>query len=365
MSQCLAQEGEIVVMEVFRWIGDETLLNDLVSGFSTIVLLILIAVCIVILSKGADWMIDGVVHLARRTGLPRIVIGATIISLGTTMPEAFVSVMAAWMGNPGLALGNGVGSIIADTGLIFGLTCLLATVPVNRFILNRTGWIQVGAATLLVIISLVALDIMGGQAVLNRWVGFFFLFLLAGYMYITYVWAKKGSGLALEGEQVDDSELMKLGICWLMLIGGLMLIVVGARVLVPSASEIACRIGVPEDVIAATMVALGTSLPELMTALASVRKGHPEITVGNIVGADVLNCLFVIGAAAAARPLSIPPNFFTFHFPAMLLILYSFRFFIFKNRDGRFKKGQGAWLLSIYLVYLILQYALNIGTVGA
>ena len=116
-------------------------------------------------------MIDGVVHLARRTGLPRIVIGATIISLGTTMPEAVVSVMAAWMGNPGLALGNGVGSIIADTGLIFGLTCLLTRVPVNRFILNRTGWVQVGAATLLVIIALIALAVTDGEPILQRWVG--------------------------------------------------------------------------------------------------------------------------------------------------------------------------------------------------
>jgi len=353
-----------VFQEILRWIGDETLLNNLVAGFSTIALLILIAVCIVVLSKGADWMIDGVVHLARRTGLPRIVIGATIISLGTTMPEAFVSVMAAWLGNPGLALGNGVGSIIADTGLIFGLTCLLTTVPVNQFILNRTGWVQVGAATLLVIISLIVLATMPGQPILPRWVGFLFLFFLAGYMYITYVWAKKGGSMAIEGEQVDNSEFTSLEKCWLMLIGGLFLIVVGARILVPSAVEIAQRIGVPEDVIAATMVAFGTSLPELMTAIAAVRKGHPEITVGNIVGADVLNCLFVIGAAAAARPLAIPPNFYSYHFPAMLIILYSFRFFIFRNRDGRFKKMQGAWLLSIYLVYLVLQYALNIGTVG-
>jgi cation:H+ antiporter len=120
--------------------------------------------------------------------------------------------------------------------------------------------------------------------------------------------------------------------------------------------------GVPDDVIAATMVALGTSLPELMTAIAAVKKGHPEITVGNIVGADVLNCLFVIGAAAAARPLAIPPNFYSFHFPAMLIILYSFRFFIFLNKDGRFKKAQGGWLLGVYLVYVIIQYALNIGT---
>ena len=131
--------------------------------------------------------------------------------------------------------------------------------------------------------------------------------------------------------------------------------------LVPSASEIAYRFGVPEDVIAATMVALGTSLPELMTAVAAVKKGHPEITVGNIVGADVLNCLFVIGAAACARPLAIPANFFHFHFPTMLLILFSFRIFIFMNRDGRFKRWQGYWLLGVYLVYVIVQYSLNIG----
>ena len=349
--------------EILRWIGDEAVLHELVKGLPTIGLLAIIAVCILLLSKGADWMIDGVVHLARRTGLPRIVIGATIVSLGTTMPEAVVSVMAAWMGNPGLALGNGVGSIIADTGLIFGLVCLLTRVPVNRFILNRTGWVQVGAATLLVVIALIALAVMDGEPILQRWVGGFFLVLLAGYMYITYVWAKQGADAASGGEEEDDSELIGLGKCWLMLVGGLFLVVMGARFLVPSAAEIAHRMGVPEDVIAATMVAFGTSLPELMTAIAAVRKGHPEIMVGNVVGADVLNCLFVIGAAAVARPLAVPPNFFAFHFPAMLLILYSFRTFIFVNRDGQFKRWQGAWLLGIYLIYLILQYAFNIGTV--
>ena len=152
-----------MLIEVLRWIGDERYLNELVHGFPTVLLLAVIAVCIFLLSKGADWMIDGVVQLARRTGLPRIVIGATIVSLGTTTPEAVVSVMAAWMGNPGLALGNGVGSIIADTGLIFGLTCMLTIVPVNRYILNRTGWVQVGAATLLVLIAVLALVVMESE----------------------------------------------------------------------------------------------------------------------------------------------------------------------------------------------------------
>jgi len=347
---------------VLQWVADETLLQQFVADLSTLVLLGIIVACIALLSKGADWMIDGVVDLARRTGLPKIVIGATVVSLGTTLPEAFVSVMAAYMGNPGLALGNGVGSIIADTGLIFGLTCVLVAVPVNRFILNRTGWVQAGSATLLVVVAVVALVTApaGEEPMLRRWVGFFFLALLVAYMYVTYLWARQGGQLASAEEEEHTEELMGLGRSWSMVVGGLVLVIAGARVLVPAASEIAQRLGVPDDVIAATMVAFGTSLPELMTAIAAVRKGHPEITVGNIVGADVLNVLFVIGAAAAAAPLAIPDNFYFFHFPAMLVILFSFRVFISMNK-AVFHRWQGAWLLGVYAVYVVLQYSLNIG----
>jgi len=344
---------------VLSWIGDETLLQGVLAGQSTLVLVIIIVICIAMLSMGADWMIDGVVDLAERTGLPKIVIGATMVSLGTTLPEAFVSVMAAYMGNPGLALGNGVGSIIADTGLIFGLTCILAAVPVNRFILNRTGWVQVGTATLLVLISVGVLLLSDHDPQLDRWVGFLFLALLVLYLYITYTWARLGSGVLPEDE-VSEHELMSVGKSWILIVGGLFLVILGARVLVPSASEIAMRVGVPDDVIAATMVAFGTSLPELMTAIAAIRKGHPEITVGNIIGADVLNVLFVIGAAAVASPLLIPMNFYYFHFPAMLIILYSFRVFISMNKEGVFHRWQGYWLLGVYLCYVILQYTLNI-----
>jgi len=349
-------------VSLLQLISDEAFLQQFLAELSTASLLGIIIICVALLSKGADWMIDGVVDLAERTGLPKIVIGATVVSLGTTLPEAFVSVMAAYMGNPGLALGNGVGSIIADTGLIFGLTCVLATVPVNRFILNRTGWVQVGAATLLVAIAVIPLLRGDAEPVLERWVGFLFLLLLVGYLYITYVWARQGSVMVMEeGEEDSAQELMGIGKCWLLVIGGLLMIVAGARVLVPAASEIALRFGVPDDVVAATMVAFGTSLPELMTAIAAVRKGHPEITVGNIVGADVLNCLFVIGAAAVAAPLAIPENFYYFHFPAMLIILFSFRVFISMNRSGVFHRWQGGWLLAVYAVYVFLGYALSVG----
>ena len=350
---------------IIHWIANEDVLNQLVAGLPTLLLLVVIVFCMALLSVGADWMVNGVVHLAQRTGLPKIVIGATIVSLGTTMPEAFISVMAAVMGNPGLALGNAVGSIIADTGLIFGLTCILATVPASHYMLNRTGWVQIGSAVLLTLISVFALlTATGGEPVLERWVGVLFLLLLAAYMVASYVWAGQNTyqkGMARYiARKKGPEQLMGLYRCWLCIIGGLTLVVGSARVLVPSASQIAWRVGVPDDVIAATMVAFGTSLPELMTALTAVRKGYPEITVGNIIGADVLNILFVVGAAAAAHPLSIPLNFYYFHFPAMLIIVGSFRFFITMNSDGTFKRWQGIWLLSLYLVYVITQYALNI-----
>ncbi len=350
---------------VWQWIGNDAILQQFVNGFSTPVLLLFVVICIAVLSLGADWMIEGVVSLAMRTGLPTVVIGATIVSLGTTMPEAFVSVMAAYMGNSGLALGNGVGSIIADTGFIFGITCLLATIPVNRRILNRTGWVQVGAAVLLVLVSILALQTApaGSTPVLGRWVGFFFLALLVVYLYATYVWAKIGETPAGSENGLAAHGIKGITITWVMIVGGLVLVIASARVLVPSASAVAVRFGVPDDVIAATMVAFGTSLPELMTAISAIRKGHPEITLGNIVGADVLNCLFVIGAAAAAAPLEIPANFFYFHFPAMLIILFSFRLFITMNGSGAFKRWQGAWLLGVYCVYIYQQYASNIGTI--
>ncbi len=345
---------------LLQLLGDETILHSYMASSSIWLLLAVIVISITVLAKGADWLIEGAVDIAARTGMSKIVIGATIISLGTTLPEAFVSVMAAYMGNPGLALGNGVGSIIADTGLIFGISCILVPMPVNRFILNRTGWVQLGSAVLLVLFSIAAYfnRSPGALPVLERWVGFLFLALLVVYLYMAYYWSKQQRGGADLGGQIPDSPSRLILISWIMLGGGLFLVIIGARMLVPGASEIALRIGVPDDVIAATMVAFGTSLPELITAISAIRKGHPEITVGNIVGADVLNCLFVIGASAAAVPLDIPPNFYYLHFPAMLIILLSFRVFISTNRSGYFSRWQGMWLLGIYVAYLIIQYTI-------
>ncbi len=324
-----------------------------VSHFSLWSLIIMVLGLVVVLAKGADWAIEGAVNLAYNTNISRVVVGATIVSLGTTLPEVFVSVVAAINGNPGLSLGNGVGSIIVDTGFILGFTCVLSKVPMERFVLNRTGWIQVGSATLLVIISFSIWLASPSNPVLGRWVGSLFLFLLSIYLYLTFSWARVLSrGRVEKAGEATYSPLISL----LLIVVGLVLVVLSSKFLVVVAEELARRLGVSEDVIAATMVAFGTSLPELATAITAVRRGHPEIMVGNIVGADVLNCLFVIGASALASPLKIPSSFFYLHYPAMLLILYSLRFFISTNKDGYFRRWQGVWLVSLYLFYVLWQY---------
>lgn len=341
-------------MIFWHYLVDENVLASIFSNFPLWGLLAVIALVIALLSQGASWLIDGAVNLALRTRLPKIVIGATILSLGTTAPEAFVSVMAAFMGNPGLALGNGVGSIIADTGLIFGLTAILAAPPMNKWILSRSSNWQLGSAVLLVILASFAYLLLPDGPVINRLMGLLLVALLVIYLIMTYMWAQNGAHTNLEVGK--NKKPMYLPIILLQFLGSLILVIIASRLLVPAAVETARRFGVPNDVIAATMVALGTSLPELSTAIAAIRKEHPEITVGNIVGADVLNILFVIGTAALAAPLAVPNNFFLLHFPAMLLILISFRIFISTNTGERFHRWQGAWLLTIYICYIVLQY---------
>ena len=211
---------------LWEWIADEKLLNGMIADFPTWGLLVTMAVCIYVLSKGADYMVDGAASLALRTGMPRIVIGATIISLGTTMPEMFVSVLAAWTGNPGLALGNGVGSIICDTGLIFGLMCIVGRIPVKRYILNRTGWVQVGAATLLVVVAVISYIATDGRPVLGRWVGLFFLVLLVGYLYMAYRWGRTGEKDEEEGEETSDWGTLK---SLIFTVVGLLGVIVGSH----------------------------------------------------------------------------------------------------------------------------------------
>jgi cation:H+ antiporter len=338
-------------------VADENYLNSLLEPLPLWLIFLVLALSLTALSKGADWLIEGAVALAEHTAIPRVLIGATIISLGTTLPEAMVSAKGAWFGSSGLALGNAVGSVICNMGLIFGAICLFRPVPVRREILRRTSRWQTESATFLVILSLLALWYDPEGPELGGWVGFILLIQLFRYLFDSYKRVKKTGGQQ-PGETAG--KLSAGSMVWHIL-GGLAGVLAGARMLVASASVGALRLGVPEEILAATLVAFGTSLPELVTAITAVRKGHPGIMVGNVIGANVLNCLFVLGSAAAISPLSVPASFYSFHFVTMLLMLYAFQGFLLSNAQGTFRRWQGAAMLAMYLLYLVMQFWFGVG----
>ena len=318
---------------------------------------------IVLLVFGADRAVTAAVRMAKACGMSTIIIGATVVSLGTTAPEAFVSVTAAFDGKPGLALGNGVGSIICNMAMVFGVCCCITSLPKDRFILKRHGWLQLGSGVLLFAVVAAGAWINGGfdEVFIPRGVGIAFLLLLVGYMWLSVRWARlHPEAIPSEARRTTGGNAHEAGSILksiLVLAVGLAMIVGGAQVMVGSAGELCVRYGVPPDVLAVTLIAFGTSLPELVTAIASIIKGHPELLVGNIIGANILNVLFVIGASATVVPLQVPVEFFYLHLPVMILSLVLFRLYIFGRAD-RFRRWEGIPLVAVfggyYVVLLIL-----------
>ena len=342
----------------------EQWITELANGLPSLALFAIIAVTLYTLGKGADWLVDEAVILSTRWGLGKAVIGATIVSIGTTTPEAAVSVLSALQGKPGLALGNAVGSIICDTGLILGLASLIAPLPLNRQLASRLSNVQVGAGILLVLgcfpwTSPAKVFTQGGT--LPQLVGVVFVVLLALYIYQSIRWASATGANPENGEEVEEVEEASGVGTLLKLIGSIAIIVVSAQILIPTVSIMAERIGVPKHIISATLVAFGTSLPELVTAITAVRRGHGELAVGNIIGADILNVLFVAGVSASATQggLQADGQFFQFLFPAMLFILIVFRCGIFVSGD-QLKRPFGIVLVGTWLLVTILSYVLSI-----
>ncbi|MGL4986646.1 MAG: sodium:calcium antiporter, partial [Treponemataceae bacterium] len=305
------------------------------GGLGFFYLFIIIALSLLILGKGADILVDKAVVLSIRWGIPKMIIGATIVSLGTTLPEVTVSVMSALKGAPGLALGNAVGSVICDTGLILGLATLVSPLPFKKEIVNTQGWIQFNAGLLLVIVSLIFsggknVFLFGGK--IPQFIGFVFLALLVIYLVHTI---KSSQNMAIQDTD-EQSDNMALWLIILQMFGGIILVISSSKILLPAVEQTAIRLNIPQTIIAATLVAFGTSLPELITALTSAKKGHGDLAIGNIIGADILNILFVIGLSTAVtrQGLFVDINFFTVLFPAMLFVLVVFRSAIIFSKES-------------------------------
>ena len=318
---------------------------------------LLFAVGLVLLIKGGDWFVDGATGIAKRFNLPDIVVGATVVSIGTTLPEVMVSTTGALAGSGAMAYGNAIGSIICNTALIAAISITCNPGPVNVKSM-KTPAIFFFASAAMYCVAAYALGTF------PRWLGFIMLTVFVVYMILTVRNGMKNPDASEEEE--EESKPRKLWQELLLLVVGAAVIAVGADLLVDHGQVIALGLGVPETVVALLFVALGTSLPELVTTITSLKKGRASLGVGNVIGANVFNLVLVSGVAVSLAPFDVPCEntllntglnlSLVFDIPVMLGVMSLMIFpALLTKKLGRW---QGILLLCIYAAFCVCQFML-------
>ena len=309
-----------------------------------------------LLIKGGDWFVDGSVGIAHRFHLPELLIGATVVSIGTTLPEVMVSTQAAFQGNAGISYGNAIGSVICNTSLIAAITVAIKPGSVNRASLKLPALYFAVAALLY---SLIAWT----TGTFRRWQGLVFLAIFLFYMVRTVLHMKSHPEAAEETE-IEEETVKELAL-WqelIMMIVGAAAIAVGANLLVDNGTIIASMLGVPDSVVGLTMIALGTSLPELVTAITSLAKGHGALSLGNVIGANLFNIVLVSGMAIKISPFAVPAEKTIAGMNASLIVDIPVMLSVMALLcipaliRGRLSRWQGILLLCIYVAFTAFQF---------
>ena len=321
-----------------------------------LVSVLLFAVGLVLLIKGGDWFVDGATGIAKRFNLPDIVVGATVVSIGTTLPEVMVSTTGALMGSGAMAYGNAIGSIICNTALIAAISIVWNPGPVNAKSMKTPAFFFFFASAIYCLAAY-------GLGTFPRWLGFAMLAVFAVYMFLTVRDGLRNPDAADEEEEERERPFWQ---DLTFLVSGACVIAIGAHLLVEHGQIIALGLGVPETVVALLFVALGTSLPELITTITSLRKGRASLGVGNVIGANVFNLVLVSGVAVTLAPFDVPVEntllntglnlSLVFDIPVMLLVMSLMVFPALKHK--RLSRWQGTALLAIYSAFVVLQFIL-------
>jgi|LGVF01.2.fsa_nt_gb cation:H+ antiporter len=329
-----------------------------------VIVYLLFALGLVLIIKGGDWFVDSAVWIAEVTGIPSIIIGATIVSIATTLPELIVSVTANLQGSSEMAIGNAVGSIICNIGLIASIGFIVLKNKIKKKLFFKKSMIMIGA---LVVFTAFAWDLTFTHTEAIVVMLFIVLFL---YYNI------KGSKESKEEYTFDKSTLTKqiIGKNIVLFIAGATGIVIGASLLVTNGIIIAAQLGVPEAIISLTVIALGTSLPELTTMISSIKKGNQDIGLGNIIGANILNVALILTSSSMISSEGLPIQLYDFTlfgktfeqfpntlkidvpFALLLMILFSLPTLI----KGETKKWQGFAMLATYVIYLVVRVSTGI-----
>ena len=317
---------------------------------------LLFLVGLLCLIKGGDWFVEGASALARRFHLPELLIGATVVSIGTTLPEVMVSTMSAVSGHGEIAYGNAIGSVICNAALIAAITIAVRPGPVDPKTLRTPVAFFFAAAAIYCVAAY-------GFGKFTRPMGLVMLALFVAYMAANVAQMKRAPAPAEGPAEAAEAE-MTMAKTLVLLVAGAVLIAVGADLLVDNGTRIAQELGVPESVIALTFVALGTSLPELVTAITSLVKGCSDLSLGNIVGANVFNLVLVSGVSVTIAPFTIPQSSTLFgvnsslvlDLPVMLAVMVLLCLPALLR--GKLSRAQGVGLLCIYAAFCAIQFTM-------
>ncbi len=296
----------------------------------------LLAVGFVMLIKGADWFVDGVSGIAEKFGIPQLVIGLTIVAMGTSAPEAAVSITAALKGSAGITVGNVVGSNIMNVLVILGITSVITAIAVQKSTVRIELPFMIGVSVVFLVCGWTGNQITRIEGVL-LW-GFFLV-------YLFYLFQAAKNGMEQQQEEEKQESVVKLILTGII---GMVLIIVGSDVTVDAATVLATIFGMSERFIGLTIVAFGTSLPELVTSVIAARKGKADIAVGNIVGSNIFNILFVVGTTALIVPVPFSPEFYI---DGIVAILAGILLWLCVFQKKLLERWGGGIMLVGYLAY--------------
>jgi len=299
--------------------------------------LILLCIGFVMLVKGADWFVDGSSGIATKFKIPQLVIGLTIVAMGTSAPEAAVSITAALKGNADITVGNIVGSNILNILIILGISALITSLAVSK----STIKIEI---PFMIAVTFLLLG-MGYNGTISLLEGIILLVVFLIYLGYLFVLSMRDRN---KEEQIKEISIMK-ALVWTVI--GLILIVWGSNVTVDAATKIAQVLGLSERFIGLTIVALGTSLPELFTSVSAARKGNADIAIGNIVGSNIFNILFVIGVSASIIPVPFASGF---RFDTIVAAVAALMLLLCSLKDKKLKRWSGILMLLTYAVYFAI-----------
>ena len=329
-----------------------TLFGSLTGGALLAVAAGIFIVGLILIIKGGDWFVDSASWFAEATGIPKFVVGATVVSFATTLPELLVSVRAAMNGSAQLAIGNAVGSVTANTTLIMGVSLVAMAGVISRKEFSLKGGLLLAA-----IVGLTVLSLSGTLPVWSAYV-LWAIFLV--FMISNLIEGKKSA--SLEKSETYDKKDVPAKV--LLFVVGTASIILGAEGLVSSAKTIASGIGISETIIGFTVIALGTSLPELVTTLTAIRKKENSLSVGNIIGANIIDATLILPLCAVinGKPLPVDRINLVFDFPVCIAACAVA--VIPTIIQGKFKKWQGFALLAIYVLYMLLLVLNETGVVA-